>query len=100
MDLTESLDYSSVVALLGFSLIVAILRTFTVRDEASRVMVAANLIAFVTTHILYISFYKFDYGMPAFRIICSVAAADNPQYQETQIKGIVHSIKKSEVETM
>ncbi|KAI3959676.1 hypothetical protein MKW92_036756 [Papaver armeniacum] len=63
LDLTEKLDYSSVVALLGFSLIVAILRTFSVRDEASRVMVAAPLIAFVTTHILYLNFYKFDYGM-------------------------------------
>ncbi|MCL7048955.1 hypothetical protein MKW94_008815 [Papaver nudicaule] len=63
MDLTEKLDYSSVVALLGFSLIVAILRAFSVRDEASRVMVAAPLIAFVTTHILYLNFYKFDYGL-------------------------------------
>ncbi|KAI3996177.1 hypothetical protein MKX01_022671 [Papaver californicum] len=62
LDLIERLDYSSIVALLGFSLIVAI-RTFSVRDEASRVMVAAPLIVFVTTHILYLNFYKFAYDM-------------------------------------
>ena len=62
MELTEKLDYSSAVALLGFSLILSILRAFDVRDEAARVMVAAPLIAFVTTHILYLNFYKLDYG--------------------------------------
>lgn len=65
VDLTERLDYSSAVALLGYSLILAILRTFNVRDEASRVMVAAPLLAFVTTHILYLNFYKLDYGEPS-----------------------------------
>ncbi|KAF5947670.1 hypothetical protein HYC85_013627 [Camellia sinensis] len=63
VDLTEKLDYSSAVALLGFSLIVAIMRAFNVRDEATRVMVAAPLIAFVTTHILYLNFYQLDYGL-------------------------------------
>uniref|UniRef100_A0A5B7B235 Post-GPI attachment to proteins factor 3 n=1 Tax=Davidia involucrata TaxID=16924 RepID=A0A5B7B235_DAVIN len=63
VDLTEKLDYSSAVALLGFSLILAILRAFNVRDEAARVMVAAPLIAFVTTHILYLNFYQLDYGL-------------------------------------
>lgn len=62
VDLTEKFDYSSAVALLGFSLILAILRSFNVRDEAARVMVAAPLLAFVTTHILYLNFYKLDYG--------------------------------------
>ncbi|KAK4431538.1 Post-GPI attachment to proteins factor 3 [Sesamum alatum] len=62
VDLTEKLDYSSAVALLGYSLILAIIRTFDVRLEAARVMVAAPLIAFVTTHILYLNFYQFDYG--------------------------------------
>ncbi|RVW93438.1 Post-GPI attachment to proteins factor 3 [Vitis vinifera] len=38
VDLTEKLDYSSAVALLGFSLILAILRSFNVRVEAARVM--------------------------------------------------------------
>lgn len=64
VDITERLDYSSAVAVLGFSLIVSILRTFDVRVEATRVMVSAPILAFVTTHILYINFYKLDYGMP------------------------------------
>ncbi|KAJ8753435.1 hypothetical protein K2173_019834 [Erythroxylum novogranatense] len=62
IELTEKLDYSSAVVLLGYSLILAILRCFNVRDEAARVMVAAPLLAFVTTHILFINFYKLDYG--------------------------------------
>lgn len=60
--MTEKLDCSSAVALLGFNFILAILRAFSVRDEAARVMVAAPLIAFVTTHILYLNFYKLDHG--------------------------------------
>ncbi|XP_023511894.1 post-GPI attachment to proteins factor 3-like isoform X1 [Cucurbita pepo subsp. pepo] len=60
--LTEKLDYSSAVALLGFSLILAILRSFNARHEATRVMVAAPLLAFALTHILYINFYELDYG--------------------------------------
>ncbi|KAF6160769.1 hypothetical protein GIB67_035970, partial [Kingdonia uniflora] len=63
VDFTEKLDYSSAVALLGYSLTLAILRTFNVREEAARVMVAAPFIAFVTTHILYLNFYKLDYGL-------------------------------------
>ncbi|KAL6998960.1 hypothetical protein U1Q18_000127 [Sarracenia purpurea var. burkii] len=62
VDLTERLDYSSAVALLGYSLILAILRSFSVRAEAARVMVAAPLLAFVTTHILYLNNYTLDYG--------------------------------------
>ncbi|XP_058085205.1 uncharacterized protein LOC131232750 [Magnolia sinica] len=62
VDLTEKLDYSSAVALLGYTLIITVLRTFNVRDEAVRVTVAAPLIAFVTTHILYLNIYKLDYG--------------------------------------
>ncbi|KAL0009100.1 hypothetical protein SO802_010602 [Lithocarpus litseifolius] len=62
VDLTEKLDYSSAVALLGYSLILAILRSFNVRNEAARVMVTAPLLAFVTTHILYLNFYTLDYG--------------------------------------
>ncbi|KAL3503732.1 hypothetical protein ACH5RR_038181 [Cinchona calisaya] len=60
--LTERLDYSSAVALIGYSLILAILRSFNVRDEASRVMVAAPFLAFITTHVLYLNNYKMDYG--------------------------------------
>ncbi|KAJ1693422.1 hypothetical protein LUZ63_010120 [Rhynchospora breviuscula] len=62
-DWTEKLYYSSAVALLGFSLILAIMRAFNVRAEASRVMVAAPLLAFLTTHILYLNFYRLDYNL-------------------------------------
>ncbi|CAN6899681.1 unnamed protein product [Brassica oleracea] len=61
VDITKRLDYSSAIAVLRFSLIVSILRTFDVRVEAARVMVSAPVLALVTTHVLYINFYKFDY---------------------------------------
>ncbi|KAL8141504.1 hypothetical protein V2J09_014536 [Rumex salicifolius] len=70
VELTEKFAYSSAVALLGFSLVLAILRTFSIRDEAARVMVIAPLIAFVTTHIMYLNFYKLDYGL--YRKVCFV----------------------------
>ncbi|CDP05250.1 unnamed protein product [Coffea canephora] len=63
VELTEKLDYSSAVALLGYSLLLAILRVFNIRDEAARVMVAAPVIAFLTTHILYLNIYQLDYGL-------------------------------------
>ncbi|MED6160465.1 hypothetical protein PIB30_051748 [Stylosanthes scabra] len=63
VELTQKLDYSSAVALLGYTLIVAILRAFNVRDEATRVMISAPLIAFVTTHIMYLNFYELAYGL-------------------------------------
>ncbi|KAI5066041.1 hypothetical protein GOP47_0018665 [Adiantum capillus-veneris] len=59
---TERADYSAAVALLGIGLIVAIIRTFSLRIEATQVMVAAPVIAFVSTHIMYLNFYNFDYG--------------------------------------
>lgn len=62
MDFTEKLDYSSAVALLGFSLIVSVLRSFSVKNEATRVLVAAPLLAFTVTHILYLNNYQMDYG--------------------------------------
>ncbi|KAL9230862.1 hypothetical protein vseg_006157 [Gypsophila vaccaria] len=62
VDFTEKLDYSSAVAVLGCSLTISIMRSFHVRDEAARVMVAAPLLAFTVTHILYLNFYKMDYG--------------------------------------
>ncbi|CAN6191474.1 unnamed protein product [Urochloa humidicola] len=61
-DLTEKLNYSSTVALLGYSLILSLLRAFNVKDEATRVMFAAPILAFVTAHILYLNFYELDYG--------------------------------------
>jgi hypothetical protein len=39
-----------------------LLRAFNVKDEATRVMFAAPILAFVTTHILYLNFYELDYG--------------------------------------
>lgn len=78
VDLTERLDYSSAVALLGYSLILAILRCFNVRVEAARVMVAAPLVAFVTTHILFINTYKLDYGIVTLPLyLCSHMHAHN-----------------------
>ncbi|GER51185.1 per1-like family protein [Striga asiatica] len=65
VDLTERLDYSSAVALLGYSLILAVIRAFNVRLEAARVMIAAPLLAFTATHILYLNFYQLDYGKPS-----------------------------------
>ncbi|KAF3592459.1 hypothetical protein DY000_02021170, partial [Brassica cretica] len=62
VDITKRLDYSSAIAVLRFSLIVSILRTFDVQVEAARVMVSAPVLALVTTHVLYINFYKLDYG--------------------------------------
>jgi hypothetical protein len=69
VDLTEKLDYSSAVALLGYSLILALLRTFNVKDEATRVMFSAPILAFVTTHILYLNFYDLDYGKNGFHLL-------------------------------
>ncbi|KAL6659937.1 hypothetical protein ACP70R_002059 [Stipagrostis hirtigluma subsp. patula] len=60
---TEKLYFSSAAAFLGYSLILAILRSLNLRDEASRVMVAAPILAFVTTHILYLNFYELDKGL-------------------------------------
>uniref|UniRef100_A0A804Q8J3 Post-GPI attachment to proteins factor 3 n=1 Tax=Zea mays TaxID=4577 RepID=A0A804Q8J3_MAIZE len=59
---TEKLYFSSDAAFLGYSLILTILRTSSLRDEASRVMVAAPILAFVTTHIMYLNFYELDKG--------------------------------------
>lgn len=73
VELTEKLDFSSAVALLGFSLILAILRAFNVRDEATRVMISAPLIAFVTTHIMYLNFYELAYGNLLSLNFCSLS---------------------------
>eukprot|EP00850_Spirogloea_muscicola_P007779 SM000040S14791 [mRNA] locus=s40:381868:383280:+ [translate_table: standard] len=59
---TEAWDYSSVIALLGFSLVLSIFRAAALRLEAARVMVSAPIVAFVATHILYMNLYSFDYG--------------------------------------
>ena len=63
---TGKLVYSSVAALLGYSVIVAVVRAFSVRTESGRVMVAAPIIAFVVTHILYLNLYQFDLSKSVF----------------------------------
>ncbi|KAL8519415.1 hypothetical protein ACS0TY_010378 [Phlomoides rotata] len=62
VELTQKLHYSSAVALQGYSLFLSVVRVFNVRVEASRVMVAAPVFAFMTTHILFLNFYEFDNG--------------------------------------
>lgn len=62
-DLTERLDYSSAVAVLGYSLILSILRAFRVRTEAEKVMFSAPFLGFITTHILHLNNYSMDYGI-------------------------------------
>lgn len=63
MELTEKLEYSSAVALLGYTIMLAIIRSFGLRNDAARVMVAAPIVAFVTTHILFLCNYMMDYGI-------------------------------------
>lgn len=60
--ITERLDYSSAVALLGYALVITVIRVGSLRVEAAQVMVAAPLIAFTATHIMFLNFYTFDYG--------------------------------------
>jgi post-GPI attachment to proteins factor 3 len=86
---TETLYFSSAAAFLGYSLILAILRTLELRDEASRVMVAAPTLAFVTTHILYLNFYELDKGTdsctPDFLDICTIPCSFNISFLEQNI---------------
>lgn len=60
-DFTERLYYSSSVAFLGYSLLLSILRALYVKAEAARVMVAAPLIGFFTTHILFLNLVELNY---------------------------------------
>ncbi|MED6138922.1 hypothetical protein PIB30_079075 [Stylosanthes scabra] len=73
IELTEKLDFSATVAVLGFSLILAILRCFNIRNEAARVMTSAPFTSFVTTHILYLNCFKLDYVWHSY--ICQALAA-------------------------
>ncbi|GJP53709.1 hypothetical protein CLOM_g12861, partial [Closterium sp. NIES-68] len=61
VSVTEVGDYSSAIALIGMSLLVCIIRISSLREEATRVMVSAPVIAFTTTHIFFLNFYDFDY---------------------------------------
>lgn len=60
---TERMDYLSAVSVIGYTLILAILRTMSIKAEATRVMVVAPIISFLATHMLYLNFFKFDYGL-------------------------------------
>ncbi|XP_024976346.1 post-GPI attachment to proteins factor 3-like [Cynara cardunculus var. scolymus] len=73
VEFTGKLHYFSGIVLVGYSLILAILRCFNVKLEAARVMVSAPLLAFVTVHILYLNNYQMDYGMNM--KVCVVMAA-------------------------
>ncbi|MCO5559089.1 hypothetical protein L7F22_012681 [Adiantum nelumboides] len=61
--LTEKMDYLSAVSVIGYTLIVAILRTMNAKAEATRVMVVSPIVAFLATHMLYLNLFKFDYGL-------------------------------------
>ncbi|KAK9698983.1 hypothetical protein RND81_08G145400 [Saponaria officinalis] len=61
LELTEKLYYSSTLAFLGFILMISVIRALNITTEAARVMVAAPVIAFVTTHILFLNVVQFDY---------------------------------------
>ncbi|KAG5607280.1 hypothetical protein H5410_028772 [Solanum commersonii] len=62
MEITEKLDCTSAVALLGFSLIISILRSFNIKNEPARVLASSPLFAFTITHILYLNNYQMDHG--------------------------------------
>ncbi|CAH8280523.1 unnamed protein product [Arabidopsis lyrata] len=63
VELTVRLDYSSATVLAGFSLILAILRSFSIQDQSVKIMVTAPILAVVATHILYLNFYNLDEGL-------------------------------------
>ncbi|CAH1435999.1 unnamed protein product [Lactuca virosa] len=83
VEMTEKLDYSSAATVIGFSLIVSILRAFSIKTEATRVMVVAPLIAFVTTHILYLIYYQFDYDLNM--KVCAIMGVAQRWYSGTTI---------------
>ncbi|KAL8138738.1 hypothetical protein V2J09_004739, partial [Rumex salicifolius] len=66
VDLTERLHYSSNVVLIGYSLILSILKSFNIRTEAPRVMVSAPIIAFLMTHVLYLNLVELNYVLNMF----------------------------------
>ncbi|CAA7391841.1 unnamed protein product [Spirodela intermedia] len=59
---TERLAYSAAVALVGYSLVLSIVRTFNLRNEESRVIVASPVLGFAITHIFYLNYAELDYG--------------------------------------
>jgi hypothetical protein len=59
--ISEQLDYYSAIALLGFSLITAIIRALSLTTEAARVTVAAPIIGFTASHITALMSFIDDY---------------------------------------
>ena len=57
------MDYLSAVVIIGYTLIVAIIRTLDLRFVAVQMMAAVPIALFVCGHVMYLNFYKFDYGM-------------------------------------
>ena len=56
------MDYLSAAVIIGYTLIVAIIRTLELRFVAVQMMVAVPIAVFVCGHVMYLNFYKFDYG--------------------------------------
>ncbi|XP_013616081.1 PREDICTED: post-GPI attachment to proteins factor 3-like [Brassica oleracea var. oleracea] len=63
VDLTERLDYSSATVLAGYTLVLAVIRSFSIHDQSAKVMVTAPVLALVATHIIYLNFYNLDEGL-------------------------------------
>ena len=63
VDLTERLDYSSDTVLAGYTLVLAVIRSFSIHDQSAKVMVTAPVLALVATHIIYLNFYNLDEGI-------------------------------------
>lgn len=60
--MTERLAYSAAVALVGYSLVLSIARTFNLTKEESRVVVASPVLGFAITHICYLNCAELNYG--------------------------------------
>ncbi|GBG62080.1 hypothetical protein CBR_g28556 [Chara braunii] len=60
---TERLDYVSAIISVGYNFLIALIRTLNFKQEALRAMISAPVIGFTSTHVLYMLFYDFDYGL-------------------------------------
>jgi hypothetical protein len=65
------MDYLSAVLIIGYTLIAAIIRTLELQFMAVRMMIAVPITVFVCGHVVYLNFYKFDYG-ECFEYLCVV----------------------------
>ncbi|KAH6554528.1 hypothetical protein KP509_1Z327900 [Ceratopteris richardii] len=60
--LTERMDYCSAILVIGYSLIIAFLRTFHIKSEMAQVILVAPIILFLIIHMLYLNLFNFDYA--------------------------------------